>query len=169
MRGDTGMASPGASSHREIRKVAITSIASMTSHEMVTSGTAITSRRDSSLGSVGFTGGGRGTLVSVMVLSLTFLATSTAGAAVHALWVAALALVALGTVSRMKPATPKRPAVVRVDQKPTPLYREPDRSQWKRSLAMLAGGSVILGAVIACLAGFALAVALSLVSGLLRS
>lgn len=169
MRGETGMASPGASSQREMRTVAMTRISSITNHEIVTSGTAITSRRDASSGDAGISGGGRGTLVSVMLMSLTVLATSTTGTAVRALWVVALALVALGTVSRMKPATPKRPAVVRVDQKPTPLYREPDRNQWKRSLGMLAGGSVVLGAIIACLAGFALAIALSLVSGLLRS
>lgn len=141
----------------------------MTNHDSVTSGTAMTSRREASSCVGGISGGGRGTLVSVMLLSLTVLATSTTGTAVRALWVVALALVALGTVSRMKPATPKRPAVVRVDQKPTPLYREPNRNQWKRSLGMLAGGSVVLGAVIACLAGFALALALNLVSGLLRS
>ena len=169
MRGDTGMASPGASSQREMRTVAITRIVSITNHEIVTNGTAITSRRAASSGDAGISGGGRGTLGSVMFVSLTVLATSSTGTAVRALWVVALALVALGTVSHMKPATPKRPAVVRVDQKPTPLYREPDRSQWKRSLAMLAGGSVVLGAIIACLAGFALAIALSLVSGLLRS
>ncbi len=141
----------------------------MTNHDSVTSGTAMTSRREASSCVGGISGGGRGTLVSVMLLSLTVLATSTTGTAVRALWVVALALVALGTVSRMKPATPKRPAVVRVVQKPTPIYREQNRNQWKRSLGMLAGGSVVLGAVIACLAGFALALALNLVSGLLRS
>ena len=141
----------------------------MTSHDTVTSGTAMTRRRVSSEDARGISGGGRGTLWSVMVSSLTILATSTPGTAVRALWVVALALVALGAVSRMKPATPKRPAVVRVDHKPVPLYREPDRNQWKRSLGMLVGGSVVIGALVATLAGFALAVALSLVSGLLRS
>ena len=100
---------------------------------------------------------------------VSILSTSTGATAVHALWVVALALVALGAVSRMKPATQKRPAVVRVDHKPTPLYREPERGQWKRSLGMLAGGSVVLGALIACLAGLALALGLGLVGDLLRS
>jgi hypothetical protein len=141
----------------------------ITNHDTVTRGTAMISRRVLSSGAVGISGGGRGTLWSVMISSLTILATSTLGTAVRALWVVALALVALGAVSRMKPATPGRPAVVRVDHKPTPLYREPDRNQRKRALGLLAGGSVVLGALIATLAGFALAVALSLVSGLLRS
>jgi len=106
---------------------------------------------------------------SPVVGSHGVLATSTSGTTVRALWVIALALVALGAVSRMKPATPKRPATVRVDQKPAPLYREPGRSQWKRAAALLTGWSVVLGALLACLAGFALALALNLVGDLLRS
>lgn len=100
---------------------------------------------------------------------VSLLSTSSTGTAVHALWVVALAFVALGAVSRMKPATQKRPVAVRVDQKPTPLYREPERGQWKRSLAVLAGGSVVLGALLASLAGLALALVLNLVGGLLQS
>lgn len=100
---------------------------------------------------------------------VSLVSTSTSGTVVRALWVVALALVALGAVSRMKPATHKRPLVVRVDQKTAPLYREPERGQWKRSLGVLAGGSVVLGALIACVAGLALALMLGLVGGLLRS
>lgn len=110
-----------------------------------------------------------GTLASVMVSVLGVLAVSTTGTAVRALWVIALALVALGAVSRMKPATPKRHAVVRVDRKNTPLHREPGRDEIRRAAGQLAGLSVVVGALVACLAGFALAILLSLVGDLLRA
>lgn len=87
----------------------------------------------------------------------------------RALWVIALALVALGAVSRMKPATPRSHAVVRVDRKPVPFHRQPERNEVRRAAGQLAGLSVVLGAVVACLAGFALAVLLGLVGDLLRS
>jgi hypothetical protein len=106
---------------------------------------------------------------SLVISSPGVIAASTSGTTVRALWVVALALVALGAVSRMKPATPRRPATVRVDQKPTPLYREPGRSQWKRAAGLLAGWSVVLGALLACVAGLALALALNLIGDLLRS
>lgn len=81
----------------------------------------------------------------------------------------ALAIVALVAIDKMKPAAPKRPVMVRVDRKPTPLYREPDRTQRQRAITSLTVGSVIVGACIACVIGFAVAVALELVGGLLRS
>lgn len=87
----------------------------------------------------------------------------------RALWVVALAFLALAAIDRMKPATRRRPIPVRVDQKPTPLYREPDRQQRGRAVAALSGLSVVTGAVVACVLGFLLAIALEVVGGLLRS
>ena len=81
----------------------------------------------------------------------------------------ALALVALGAIDRMKPATPRRPIPVRVDNKPTPLYKEPEREQRRRALLQLSSGAVILGALIASLAGFLLAILLEVLGGLLRA
>lgn len=89
--------------------------------------------------------------------------------ALRALLVFALALVALGAIDRMKPATPRRPIPVRVDNKPTPLYKEPEREQRRRALLQLSSGAVILGALIASLAGFLLAILLEVLGGLLRA
>jgi len=120
----------------------------------------------------GLCGGGRGTLVSLMDLSfvsLSLMSVSTGGTTIRALWVIALALVAIGAIDRMKPATPKRPAMVRVDNKPTPLYKEPDRRLKLIAIAQLSKWALLLGALAAILIGFLLAIALELVGGLLRS
>jgi hypothetical protein len=89
--------------------------------------------------------------------------------ALRALWVFALALVALAAIDRMKPATPRRPIPVRVDNKPTPLYKEPDRHHRRRALLQISGGAVVVGALLATLAGFLLAILLEVVGGLLRA
>ena len=89
--------------------------------------------------------------------------------ALRALWVIALALIALGAVDRMKPATPRRPIPVRVDNKPTPLYKEPDRHHRRRALLQISGGAVVIGALLATLAGFLFAIFLEVVGGLLRA
>jgi hypothetical protein len=91
---------------------------------------------------------------------------SSTGTAVRAGWAIALALVALWIVDRLKPATPRKPIPVRVDQKPTPLYQEPDRQQRRNVIARLTGGAVLLGALIACVLGFAAAIALEVLGGL---
>jgi len=117
-------------------------------------------------------GGRTGTVelfMSSSIFSLSLLAVSADGAAIRAIWVVALALVALAAIDRMKPATPRRPVVVRVDNKPTPLYREPENEQKWRSLAKLSGGALVLGALIACIIGFMLAIALDVVGGLLQA
>jgi hypothetical protein len=75
---------------------------------------------------------------------------------VRAAWVVACAIVALAVISRMKPATPRRPAVVRVDQKPTPLYKEPPKNRKWQSAGYLSAGSLVVGAVIACVIAFIL-------------
>jgi hypothetical protein len=91
------------------------------------------------------------------------------GVGVRALWVVALALVALAFIDRMKPATPRRTAVVRVDNKPTPLYSEPERDQKWKTLASLSGGAIVLGALLACILGFLFTIAFEFVGGLLRA
>ncbi len=98
-------------------------------------------------------GGGRGTLESVMNV---FASLSGTDVTVRAAWVVACAIVALTVISRMKPATPRRPAVVRVDQKPTPLYKEPEKNRKLQSAGFLSAGSLIVGALIACVIAFVL-------------
>jgi len=146
----------------------MTTMITNTNHEIVSKGSAM--RRDRLL--EGLCGGGRGTLVSLMDLSfvsLSLMSVSTGGTTIRALWVIALALVAIGAIDRMKPATPKRPAMVRVDNKPTPLYKEPDRRLKLIAIAQLSKWALLLGALAAILIGFLLAIALELVGGLLRS
>jgi hypothetical protein len=104
---------------------------------------------------------------SVSIFSL--LSMSATGVAVRAIWVIVLALIALAAIDRMKPATPRRPIPVRVDNKATAVYREPDRNQRRRAALQLSSGAIFLGAIVASLVGFALAILLELVGGLLRS
>ena len=85
------------------------------------------------------------------------------------MWVLALALLALWIVDRMKPATPRRPIPVRVDNKFTPLYQDPDQQQRRKAILNLSAGALILGALIACIVGFMLTIALELVGGLLKA
>ena len=122
--------------------------------------------------SAGADGGGRGTLslfMSSSFISQSLLSVSTTGTAVRAVWVLALALLALWIVDRMKPATPRRPIPVRVDNKLTPIYREPDQQQRRKAIFNLSAGALILGALIACIVGFMLTIALELVGGLLKA
>lgn len=104
-----------------------------------------------------------------LLVPLSLVSMTASGAALRAIWIIALAAAALAAIDRMKPATPRRPIAVRVDQKPTPLYREPDRNHRIRALLQLSGGALVLGALIACITGFMVAVALEFVGGLLRS
>jgi hypothetical protein len=101
-------------------------------------------------------------------LSSIFAITAT-GAGTRAVWVVAFAFLAFACIDRMKPATPRRTAVVRVDNKPTPLYKEPAREQKWRALANLSAGSIILGALVACTVGFLLTIAFEFVGGLLQA
>ena len=168
IREETAEASPGANSQRWIRTAARTKTLANNNHETVNKGNA--KRKDRM--SVGDAGGGRGTLTSFMnslIVSFSLVSMTAGGAGARAIWVIALALIALAAVDRMKPSTPQRPAVVRVDNKPTRLYQEPDRQQRRRALANLSGGAVILGAIIACILGFFFTILLEVVSGLLRA
>lgn len=87
----------------------------------------------------------------------------------RAVWVLALALLALWIVDRMKPATPRRPIPVRVDNKLTPLYREPAPQERRKAIFHLSAGALIIGALVACVIGFMLTIALELVGGLLKA
>jgi hypothetical protein len=148
--------------------VAITMMLNKRAHDRVTRGKATRKVRMSA----GADGGGRGTLslfMSSSVISQSLLSVSTTGTAVRAVWVLALALLALWIVDRMKPATPRRPIPVRVDNKLTPIYREPDQQQRRKAILNLSAGTLILGALIACIVGFMLTIALELVGGLLKA
>lgn len=138
---------------------------SITVHVRVTIGIAHSEVRDPAV----FVGGGRGTLSSFMSVSIFGLSTmmmSSTTTAVRAGWAFALAMVALWIVDKLKPATPRKPIPVRVDQKPTPLYQEPERQQRRHALFRLSGMAVLLGALLACLIGFASAVVLEILGGL---
>jgi len=117
----------------------------------------------------GGTGGTIALFMSTSILSSSLFAITATGVGVRALWVVALALVALAFIDRMKPATPRRTAVVRVDNKPTPLYSEPERDQKWKTLASLSGGAIVLGALLACILGFLFTIAFEFVGGLLRA
>lgn len=101
------------------------------------------------------------------IMSPSILSLTATGTALRAMWVLALALLVLWMIDRMKPAAPRRPIPVRVDQTKAPLYQEPERPQKLRALAHLSGGSVVLAALVACVVGFILAIALEVVGGLL--
>jgi len=80
----------------------------------------------------------------------------------------ALALLALAAVDRMKPATPRRPIPVRIDERAAPLWRDPERNERLRAAGNLGVGSIVVGAVLACVLGFLLAITLEVIGGLLR-
>ena len=159
---------PGANCHRCTGMTASTKNPRRSNHDRVIKGKAQYSARvrDDVRSSVG------GTLSEVMSATISFLSilsTSATGVAVRAVWAIVLALVALAAIDRMKPATPRRPIPVRVDNKATAVYREPDRNQRRRAIVQLSVGSLILGGILASLVGFALAILLEVVGGLLRS
>ena len=139
-----------------------------TSHDKVIIGRAYPRPRNGA-GRRGGTGGTIALFMSTSILSSSLFAITATGAGARALWVVALALVALAFIDRMKPATPRRTAVVRVDNKPTPLYAEPEREQKWKTLASLSGGAIILGALLACILGFLFTIAFEFVGGLLRA
>lgn len=139
-----------------------------TNHDTVIRGNAIRNPRIDA----GRRGGAGGTIVLFMSASIflsSIFAITATGAGARAVWVVALAFLALAFIDRMKPATPRRTAVVRVDNKPTPLYTEPPREQKWRAIVNLSGGAIILGALVACILGFLFTIAFEFVGGLLRA
>ncbi len=146
----------------------ITNTTANMSHEIVTNGKATVNVLALDL----WRSGAGDTLKSFMVslvLSRSLLATSATGTAVRAIWVIALALVALAIADRMKPATPKRTIPVRVDNKRTPLYKEPEQQHRRRALAQFSLGALFLGALIASLLGLILTLVFEVVGGLLQA
>lgn len=105
--------------------------------------------------------------MEVSIMSPSILSLTATGTAVRAMWVLALALLVLWIVDRMKPPEPRRPIQVRVDNTRAPLYREPQRPDKLRAFANLSGGSIVMAAVVACIVGLILAIALEVVGGLL--
>ena len=108
-----------------------------------------------------------GVSMEFLIMSSSILSLTATGTAVRALWVVALALVVLWMVDRMKPSAPRRTIPVRVDHTKAPLHQETERPQKLRALAHLTGGSIVMGALVACIVGFILAIALEVVGGLL--
>lgn len=104
----------------------------------------------------------------VSVFSSIIFSVTAADTTVRAVLAVALAVLALAAVDRMKPATPRRPIPVRVDERAAPLWREPDRNGRLRAAGNLGIGSLLAGAVLACVLGFALAITLEVIGGLLR-
>ena len=107
---------------------------------------------------------------SMAVVSLfSSISSVTAGdVTLRAVLAIALAVLALAAVDRMKPATPRRPIPVRVDERAAPLWREPERNERLRAAGNLGVGSILVGAVLACVLGFLLAITLEVIGGLLR-
>lgn len=98
---------------------------------------------------------------------LSALMLSSTETALRAAWAFALAIIALWIADRLKPASPRKPIPVRVDQKPTPLYQEPRRDDKRSALLRLGGGAIVVGALVACLVAFVAAIALEVLAGLL--
>lgn len=104
-----------------------------------------------------------------VVSLLSSISSVTAGdVTVRAVLAIALAVLALAAVDKMKPATPRRPIPVRVDERAAPLWRAPERNERLRAAGNLGVGSIVAGAVLACVLGFLLAITLEVIGGLLR-
>ncbi|MGA0862766.1 MAG: hypothetical protein ACO3RB_02645 [Ilumatobacteraceae bacterium] len=111
-------------------------------------------------------------MVSVSVLSSIWsglVSVTASDTTIRALLAVALAVVAIVAIDRFKPATPRRTLPLRVDQRPTPLHRDPSRDQRVRAAANLGAGALMVGALLATVLGLALALVLELVGSLLRS
>lgn len=106
---------------------------------------------------------------SVSVLPVSLGSSVTAGdTTLRAVLAIALAVLALVAIDRMKPAAPRRPIPVRIDERAAPLWREPGKNERLRAAGNLGVGSLVAGAVLACALGFLLAITLEVIGGLLR-
>jgi hypothetical protein len=148
-----------------MRTAAITRMLRKSVHDRVTTGSTHRTVRNTDVSGAG----GGGTLTSFMNGSsqLSALMLTSTETALRAGWAFALAIVALWIADRLKPASPRKPIPVRVDQKPTPLYQEPGRDDKRNAVLRLGGGAVVVGALVACLVAFVAAIALELLTGLL--
>lgn len=69
---------------------------------------------------------------------------------------------------QMKSSSQQRRGPVQVVRQPTPVYTEPTREKRMRTVALLGGGSVVAGALIAFFLSVAIALAIGTVTSLLK-
>lgn len=86
--------------------------------------------------------------------SVVLSSSSSVEVAVRVAWALACAVLAVVVVTRSKPATSRRPALVRVDHKPVPVHREPTAQQRVRSAGRLGAGAIVGGVLLAIVVGF---------------
>ena len=120
-------------------------------------------------------GGGKGTLVSIVMLFSSLIAlsvaTSVAGTTVRTLLIVVLTLGAILLIGRSKPATPEQGSAVRVKvQKSlnTPLYREADQKQRINAATQLGVGSLVAGAMLALIVSVVLGYLVTTTTSLLK-
>jgi len=129
----------------------------------------------SSSGALCTDGGGKGTLLSIVVLFSSLIAlsvaTSVAGTTVRTLLIVVLTLGAILLVGRSKPATPEQGSAVRVNTQKainTPLYREPNQKQRINAASQLGVGSLVAGAMLALIVSVVLAYLVTTTTSLLK-
>jgi len=130
---------------------------------------------NSSTGTLCTDGGGKGTLLFIVMLFSSLIAlsvaTSVAGTTIRTVLIAVLTLGAIVLVGRSKPATPEQGSAVRVEiQKTinTPLYREPDQKQRINAASQLGAGSLVVGAMLALVISVVLAYLVTTTTSLLK-
>lgn len=87
--------------------------------------------------------------------------------AIVALVVAGACFWALVALDRTRFRLVRRPVPVKVEQLETPLHHEPVKQERIRAAGTLGAGAVLLGALVACIVGMAVAIGLQVVGGLL--
>ena len=130
---------------------------------------------NSSAGALCTDGGGKGTLLFIVMLFSSLIAhsvaTSVAGTTIRTLLIAVLTLGAIFLVGRSKPATPEQGSAVRVENPKTintPLYREPNQKQRINSATQLGVGSLVAGAMLALVISVVLAYLVTTTTSLLK-
>jgi hypothetical protein len=120
-------------------------------------------------------GGGKGTLLLIVMLFSSLIAlsvaTSVAGTTIRTVLIAVLTLGAIFLVGRSKPATPEQGSAVRVENPKTintPLYREPNQKQRINSATQLGVGSLVAGAMLALVISVVLAYLVTTTTSLLK-
>lgn len=93
---------------------------------------------------------------------------SVTGVTIRSLLVVILTLGAIFLLGRSKPARPTQPIVVRVDNRTTPLYKEPNQQRRLLATGTLGAGAIVIGAVFTVLISVVIAYAVTTVTGLLR-
>ena len=174
-RGDTSLADPGAVSHQPAMTEPATTVATNTSQEMVSIGSAHHKRRTDALDPAADTladeGGGGGS----SDMTTPIVALSTADVTVRSILIclfSAIAVVVAGGkidfASLRRGSRRPRPVYLRVDQRPTVAYQQPDLRRRVLSSGALVLLAVVGGIVIAITVSIMLATAVSSVTNLLR-